>query len=161
MEVVVAAWRLPANRPQIQGIEPGPEDALGWLMNKPRNPSKSRRLPRYKSLSIVGAGLGVLAFLGVAMLPSLVYGGAAGLKLVDGVFGSHPGHATRTDAFILGGILAAVTSVGFLFAVLGAAVGASVGALTSAAVARVPAEPARDAELQRAEPVNKNETTCC
>ena len=63
--------------------------------------------------AVIGAGIGLIAFLAVALLPALLYGGYAGVLLAGGIFG-----------MVLG-----VTAVAALFAVAGAAAGAAVGAL--------------------------------
>ena len=43
---------------------------------------------RNKTVAVVGAAVGFGLFLATALLPSLVYGGYAGLLLANGIFGT-------------------------------------------------------------------------
>jgi hypothetical protein len=95
-----------------------------------------RPRPRNRTYCLVGAGVGVVAFLLVALLPSVVYGGVAGVQLASGIFGASNAPAFGVNAFIVLGITAAVSVVGALFAALGAVGGASIGVLTRATVDR-------------------------
>jgi len=86
-----------------------------------------------KTFSIIGAGTGLALFLGVALLPALLYGGYAGVLLATGIFGS-PLHATlAVRALIVGGMVFGVSAVASLFAVTGAVAGAALGVLVQAA----------------------------
>ncbi len=88
-----------------------------------------------KSYTLIGAAAGLALFLAIALLPSLLYGGYAGVLLAGGIFGT-PVHATLlVRALIIFGMVLGVVGVGGLFAVGGAAAGAAVGALTGAPVA--------------------------
>jgi hypothetical protein len=89
----------------------------------------TRTTPRHVSFSIVGATVGLVLFLVVALLPSLLYGGVAGVRVVTGFFGAPGAHPLVVEAFAAFGIVLSVTAVGALFASLGAVAGASVGAL--------------------------------
>ncbi|MBL0277194.1 MAG: hypothetical protein IPQ24_14095 [Anaeromyxobacter sp.] len=101
----------------------------------PLHPS-TRALPRSTFFSVVGGSLGLVAFLAVALLPSVVYGGIAGMSLATGLFGLPEAHGVAISVFIALGIVSAVSAVAFLFSGLGAAAGASVGALTDATAQR-------------------------
>lgn len=92
----------------------------------------SRPRPRNKTFSLVGAGVGVVVFLAVALLPSLVYGGVAGVQLASGIFGASDSPTFGVNAFIVFGIVSAVSVVGALFVALGAVGGASIAVLTRA-----------------------------
>jgi hypothetical protein len=97
---------------------------------------KSSSTPAVRGLnafSVVGASIGLLAFLAVALLPSLLYGGVAGVQLASGIFGMPDAPTFGVYTFIVLGILFAVTTVASLFAALGALAGASVDVLTRAA----------------------------
>lgn len=83
-----------------------------------------------KTFPLVGAGVGLVAFLAVGLLPSLLYGGYAGVLLASGIFGAPVGASFAVRALIVFGMVLGVTSVAALFAVAGAAAGAVVGALT-------------------------------
>ncbi len=85
-----------------------------------------------KGYTLIGAAVGLAAFLGIALLPSLLYGGYAGVLLAGGIFGT-PIHATlAVRALIVFGMVLGVTAVGALFTVGGAAAGAAVGVLVGA-----------------------------
>lgn len=81
--------------------------------------------------SLIGAGVGLALFLAVALLPSILYGGYAGLLLAGGIVGTpvEPGFIVK--ALVIFGMVLGVVAVGSLFAVMGAAAGAAVGAVTS------------------------------
>jgi len=87
--------------------------------------------PRYRTHSLVGAGIGLVVFLAVGLLPTILYGGYAGVLLASGLFGAPVGATFAVRALIVFGMVLGVTSVAALFAVAGAAAGAAVGALTS------------------------------
>ncbi len=85
-----------------------------------------------KTTTLVGAGIGLATFLAVALLPSLLYGGYAGVLLASGIFGA-PVHATFwVRALVVLGMVLGVVGVGGLFTVGGAAIGAAVSALSGA-----------------------------
>jgi hypothetical protein len=87
---------------------------------------KQSKLP-----SLVGAGIGLALFLALALLPSILYGGYAGLLLAGGIVGTPVQPTFLVRALIVFGMVLGVTGVASLFAVLGAMAGAAVGALTS------------------------------
>jgi hypothetical protein len=91
--------------------------------------------------ALIGAGLALLAFLFVGLLPSLTYGGFAGVLLAKGIFGAPLQGAFLENALIVFGAVLGVTGVAGLFAVSGAAAGAAVGALVSLGAAKKPNEP--------------------
>jgi len=93
--------------------------------------------PQNKLPSLIGAGVGLALFLAVALLPSVLYGGYAGLLLAGGIVGTPVQPTLVVRALILFGMALGVTGIASLFAVMGAVVGAAVGAL-SGAVARKP-----------------------
>ena len=86
-----------------------------------------------KTPSLIGAGIGLAAFLAIALLPALLYGGYAGVLLAGGIFGTPVQATFAVRALIVFGMMLGVVGVGSLFAVGGAAVGAAVGALTAPA----------------------------
>ena len=79
--------------------------------------------------AVIGAGIGLIAFLAVALLPALLYGGYAGVLLAGGIFGTPVTASFAVKALIVFGMVLGVTAVAALFAVAGAAAGAAVGAL--------------------------------
>ena len=92
--------------------------------------TNTRKIP-----ALVGAGIGLAVFLALALLPSLLYGGYAGVLLAGGIFGTPVTATFAVRALIVFGMVLGVTAVGSLFAVAGAAAGAAVGALLRAAPA--------------------------
>ena len=85
-----------------------------------------------KSYTMIGAAVGLALFLALALLPSLLYGGYAGVLLAGGIFGTPVKATLAVRALIVFGMVLGVSGVGALFAVGGAAAGAAVGALTGA-----------------------------
>jgi hypothetical protein len=95
-----------------------------------------------KTASLVGAGIGLVLFLALALLPSLLYGGYAGVLLAGGIFGTPLPATLLVRALIVFGMVMGVVAVGALSAVMGAAAGAGVGALAGIVSAKPAAEPA-------------------
>jgi hypothetical protein len=87
--------------------------------------TRSNRTP-----TLVGAGVGLVAFLAVGLLPTLVYGGYAGVVLAAALSGAPVGPALGVRILIGLGMVLGVASVAALFTVGGAVVGAAIGALT-------------------------------
>jgi hypothetical protein len=83
-----------------------------------------------KTFALVGAGIGLSLFLAVALLPTLLYGGYAGIMLAAGLFGAPVAASAGVKALVVGGMVLAVVAVASLFAVAGAAAGVAVDALT-------------------------------
>jgi len=92
----------------------------------------STRSP-HRTFTLVGAGTGLVAFLAVALLPAITYGGYAGVLLAGGIFGTPVAATFGVKALIIFGMVLGVSSVAALFAVVGAVAGAAVSALTGAA----------------------------
>ena len=87
-----------------------------------------------KSITLVGAAAGLALFLAVALLPSLVYGGYAGVMLA-GLLGTPIEASGTSRAAIVLGMVVGVGGVGALFTAAGAACGAAIAALTRASPA--------------------------
>lgn len=81
--------------------------------------------------SVIGAGIGLALFLALALLPSLLYGGYAGVLLAGGIFGSPIQPTFVVKSLIVFGMVMGAVGVGSLFAVMGAVAGAAITALTS------------------------------
>lgn len=79
--------------------------------------------------ALVGAGIGLAVFLGVALLPAMLYGGYAGVMLASGLFGAPVAATIWVRILVVGGMVLGVTATGALFAVAGAAAGVAVAAL--------------------------------
>jgi hypothetical protein len=101
--------------------------------------------PQNKIFALVGAGIGLALFLALALLPSILYGGYAGLLLAGGIVGTPVQATFLVRALIVFGMVLGVTGVASLFAVLGAMAGAAVGALTGTVAPAKKAAAASDA----------------
>src|SRR6266487_3830279 len=85
-----------------------------------------------KSYTLIGAAIGLAAFLAIALLPALLYGGYAGVLLAGGIFGTPVPATLLVRALVVFGIVLGVVSIGSLFAVGGAVAGAAVSVLSGA-----------------------------
>ena len=87
---------------------------------------------RNKTVALVGAAVGFALFLGIALLPALMYGGYAGLMLAGGIFGEpvHPG--ILSSGLVVFGMVLVVFGTAAIFTVAGAAAGSLVGHIASA-----------------------------
>jgi hypothetical protein len=85
-----------------------------------------------KNYTLVGAMIGLVLFLAVALLPALLYGGYAGVLLAGGIFGTPVKATVLVRGLIVFGMVLGVVGVGGLFAVGGAAAGAAVSVLAGA-----------------------------
>ncbi|MBI5067957.1 MAG: hypothetical protein HZB56_06930 [Deltaproteobacteria bacterium] len=85
-----------------------------------------------RTFPIVGAGFGIAAFLAIGLLPSLVYGGYAGIVLAGALFGTPVASTLAVRILAIVGMVMGVVGVGALFAVGGAALGAGVEVLVGA-----------------------------
>jgi hypothetical protein len=83
-----------------------------------------------KTATLIGAATGLALFLALGLLPSLLYGGYAGVMLAGAIAGTPVGPTFLAKALIVFGMVMGVTGVGALFTVGGAVVGAAVAALT-------------------------------
>jgi hypothetical protein len=70
--------------------------------------------------SILGAAAGLAVFAAVALLPSIVYGGYAGVLLASAIFGAPITATLATRAVIVAGMVLGVGLGAALFAALGA-----------------------------------------
>jgi hypothetical protein len=84
-----------------------------------------------KTPTLIGAAVGLAAFLAIALLPALLYGGYAGVLLAGGIVGTPVQPTFLVRALIIFGMVLGVTGVGSLFAVGGAAIGAAISALAA------------------------------
>ena len=90
-------------------------------------------MARNKTVTLVGALAGFALFLGLGLLPSLMYGGYAGLLLANGIFGT-PVPATLAARGLVGfGMVLAVMAAASVFTVAGAACASFLGHLTAKA----------------------------
>jgi hypothetical protein len=85
-----------------------------------------------KMAGIVGAGIGLVAFLAVGLLPAMLYGGYAGVLLAGGIFGTPVAPTLAVRALVVFGMVMGVTSAASLFAVAGAVMGSAWGVVLDA-----------------------------
>jgi hypothetical protein len=85
-----------------------------------------------KSYTLIGAGIGLALFLVVALLPSLLYGGYAGVLLASGIVGTPVKSTLVVRGLITFGMVLGAIGVSGLFAVCGAAAGAAVSVIAGA-----------------------------
>jgi hypothetical protein len=116
------------------------DGAAGGAARQNSTPDLQENAMNNKTPALVGAGIGLALFLAIALLPSLLYGGYAGLLLAGGIFGTPVEPTLLPRALIVFGMVLGVVAVGSLFAVLGAVAGTAVGALTSITTAKAPAQ---------------------
>jgi hypothetical protein len=91
-----------------------------------------------RKTTIIGAAVGLAIFLPFALLPSMLYGGYAGVLLAGLVQGTPIAAGVVSRVLIVFGMVFGVTTVAAVFALAGAAAGAAVGALVRAST---PAKP--------------------
>jgi len=88
---------------------------------------------RPNSTTFMGGVIGLLVFLVVGLLPSLVYGGYAGVMLGSVVFGVPIHEHVLAQATVVLGILSGVLSVASIFVLAGAIMATGVRSLVSKA----------------------------
>ena len=81
---------------------------------------------RNKIVALAGAAAGFALFLGVALLPALVYGGYAGLLLATGIFGAPLEPNLFARGLVVFGMALGVFGTAAFFAVAGAAAGSAI-----------------------------------
>jgi hypothetical protein len=80
-----------------------------------------------KTYTLIGTGVGLALFLALALLPSMLYGGYAGVMLAGGIFGTPVQPTFLVRALVVFGMVMGVTATASLFAVMGAVVSSAVG----------------------------------
>ena len=85
-----------------------------------------------KSYTLIGAGIGLALFLFVALRPSILYGGYAGVLLAGGIVGTPEKATLLGRALIVFGMALGVVGVSALFTVGGAAAGAAAAVIAVA-----------------------------
>lgn len=93
-----------------------------------------------KTSTLIGAAVGLAFFLAVGLLPSIVYGGYAGVLLAGGIFGMPVQATFLVRALVVFGMVLGAVGVGSLFTVSGAVFGAAAGTLAGAATPAKPVE---------------------
>jgi len=85
-----------------------------------------------KTFTLIGAGIGLAAFLALGLLPALLYGGYAGVLLASGLLGAPVQATFLVRALVVAGMVLGALGVGALFTIGGAAAGAAISILAGA-----------------------------
>jgi hypothetical protein len=85
-----------------------------------------------RTLTIIGASIGLAAFLALGLLPALLYGGYAGVLLASGLVGAPVQATLLVRALVIAGMVLGALAVGALFTIGGAAAGAAISILAGA-----------------------------
>jgi hypothetical protein len=96
------------------------------------------KTPTRRTLSLLGAIVGLAAFFAVALFPSLLYGGHAGRLLAGGIIETSGVPTLAVRILVVFGSIVGVTAVASLFVAGGAAVGAAASVLTGPAQKPMP-----------------------
>jgi len=99
-----------------------------------------------RAFAFGGGIVGLIAFLVVGLLPSLVYGGFAGATLAAALLGHPVDGSLMARAIVIFGMVTGLLATAGVFVVGGAALG---GLLHSLARAGAPEAPAATAEIDR------------
>ncbi len=89
-------------------------------------------MARSKTVAMAGALAGFALFLVIGLLPSLVYGGYAGLLLAGGIFGTPVPASFAARGLVGFGMVLGVLAAASVFTVAGAALASLIGRLASA-----------------------------
>ena len=87
-------------------------------------------MERHSKAEVLGLIMGLGVFLCFALLPSLVYGGYAGLLLAGGIFGVPVVPTVLARCLVAFGMILGCISIASVFSVFGACLGALVGTLS-------------------------------
>jgi len=86
--------------------------------------------------TLIGGGIGLVIFLAIGLLPSLVYGGYAGAMLVGAIFGAPIHTSILAQGVVVFGMLIGLLANAAVFVLAGAAVGAGLGSMARFVAAR-------------------------
>ena len=82
--------------------------------------------------TFAGGVFGLIVFLVVGLLPSLLYGGYAGVILGSAIFGSPIHESVFAQATVVLGVLSGVLSIGAIFVLAGAIMATGISSLVRA-----------------------------
>ena len=91
----------------------------------------------YHNFTFAGGVFGLVVFLAIGLLPSLVYGGFAGTTLAAGLLGHSIDASLVGRAIVLFGMIVGLLATAGVFVVIGAVTGAAAHAGTKALKAQV------------------------
>ncbi|MDF1562548.1 MAG: hypothetical protein P1V51_05870 [Deltaproteobacteria bacterium] len=87
-----------------------------------------------RTFAFGGGLLGLVAFLAVGLLPSLVYGGFAGASLAAGLLGHPVDASVMARGITIFGMVAGLLATAGVFVVVGAVVGSTLHALARSTI---------------------------
>ena len=97
----------------------------------------------YKTATFIGGVAGLVGYLAVGLLPSIVYGGYAGVTLAAALFGTPIDASWMARGVVLFGMVIGLLATAALFVVVGAALGAGTHSLIGAIGVKKEAEEAK------------------
>jgi hypothetical protein len=80
----------------------------------------------YKTSTFVGGIVGLVSYIAIGLLPSIVYGGFAGVTLAAALFGTPIDASWMARGVVAFGMVIGLLATAALFVVVGAALGAGV-----------------------------------
>jgi len=102
--------------------------------------TQSTKSNSQRAFTFGGGVLGLLAYLAIGLLPSLVYGGYAGVSLSVALFGAPLDGSLISRSIVGFGMLVGVLSTAGLFVVLGAVLGVGLHTVLAPAAKKVATE---------------------
>jgi hypothetical protein len=93
----------------------------------------------YKTFAFGGGVVGLVSFLAVGLLPSIVYGGFAGVTLASAILGGPVAESLLGRGLVVFGMIVGLLGTAAIFMVIGAALGSGVYSLARG-FARTPVE---------------------
>jgi hypothetical protein len=78
----------------------------------------------YKTATFIGGIVGLVGYLAIGLLPSIVYGGFAGVTLAAALFGTPIDASWMARGVVVFGMVVGLLATAALFVVVGAAMGA-------------------------------------
>ena len=88
--------------------------------------TQNRERKAYRTFAFGGGVVGLVTFLAVGLLPSIVYGGFAGVTLASAIIGGPIGASLLARGLVVFGMTVGLLGTAAVFVVLGAAIGAAV-----------------------------------
>jgi hypothetical protein len=108
-------------------IESKPKSIEEIVMAK----NNAARLSGANPITFLGGVMGLAIFIGVGLLPSLLYGGYAGLILGSAIFGTPIHESVFGQATVVLGVISGVLAIGGIFVLGGAILGSGAYGLFS------------------------------
>jgi hypothetical protein len=113
------------------------------------SPMKKTDKTGYRTFGLGGGIVGLVTFLALGLLPSIVYGGFAGVTLASAILGGPVDSSLFARGLVVAGMVVGLLGTAAIFVVIGAALGSGVYSLARS-FARAPAEEHDDAVEHKA-----------